>query len=123
MYADDLVLISESPQGLQNCLDKLDTYTNKWNLAINLKKTKTMVFYPSGYRKNMPVFYLNNTQVELVKEYKYLGTTVINTGNLKLNEVTLKKKGLRAPYLLIHSIKLTTKTLAFPIAGQETEKI
>ena len=58
----------------------------------------------------MPVFYLNNTQVEMVKEYKYLGTTVTNTGNFKLNEVNLKKKGLRATYLLIQSIKLTTKT-------------
>ena len=40
MYADDLILISETEQGLQNCLNKLHEYTEKWNLKVNLKKHK-----------------------------------------------------------------------------------
>ena len=43
----------------------------------------------------MPSFKFNGTELKLVKEYKYLGTTVTNTGNFKLNEINLKKKGLR----------------------------
>ena len=52
----------------------------------------------------MPSFKFNGTELKLVKEYKYLGTTVTNTGNFKLNEINLKKKGLRAMYLLSKSI-------------------
>ena len=40
LYADDLVLLSESRTGLQNCLTKLVYYTKKWKLNINLKKSK-----------------------------------------------------------------------------------
>ena len=37
LYADDLVLISESPVGLQNCLNKLYDYSKTWKLSINYK--------------------------------------------------------------------------------------
>ena len=32
LYADDLILVSESGSGLQNCLKKLQTYCDKWKL-------------------------------------------------------------------------------------------
>ena len=48
LYADDLILLSESPNGLQLCLNKLDIYCNKWNLEVNISKTKIMVFNKSG---------------------------------------------------------------------------
>ena len=40
MYADDIVLLSESKEGLQRCLAKLETYTEKWKMKLNHKKTK-----------------------------------------------------------------------------------
>ena len=43
LYADDLVLISETSSGLQNCLDSLQSYCQKWGLTVNIKKTKAMV--------------------------------------------------------------------------------
>ena len=39
MYADDIVLLSESPIGLQNCLNNLLEYCSQWKLSVNLKKT------------------------------------------------------------------------------------
>lgn len=44
MFADDILLLSESAEGLQNCLNKLNDYCNKWQLSINIKKTKIMIF-------------------------------------------------------------------------------
>ncbi len=44
LYADDLVLLSSPPQGLQQHLDLLDNYCQNWALAVNLKKTNIMVF-------------------------------------------------------------------------------
>ena len=43
LFAGDLILVSETSSGLQNCLDRLQEYCDKWRLTVNIKKTKTMV--------------------------------------------------------------------------------
>lgn len=43
-WADDLVLMSTSKNGLQNALNKLQTYCQNWGLSVNVSKTKSMVF-------------------------------------------------------------------------------
>ena len=43
LYADDLVILSESPKGLQNCINSLNNYCENSKLNINIKKTKVMV--------------------------------------------------------------------------------
>ena len=48
MYADDTVLIAESPEGLQNMLNALNNYCTEWNLTVNVQKTKIMVFRNGG---------------------------------------------------------------------------
>ena len=35
-------------RGLQECLNKLGTYCNKWELQVNLKKTKIILFNRQG---------------------------------------------------------------------------
>ena len=42
-WADDLILMSLSKQGLQNCINKLEDYCRRWGLEINENKTKCMV--------------------------------------------------------------------------------
>ena len=39
-FADDLVILSKSHQGLQNALKKLESYCYKWQLTVNTKKQK-----------------------------------------------------------------------------------
>ena len=46
-FADDLVIFSESPTGLQNSLNKLEKYCKNWGLAINTNKTKIVIFNKS----------------------------------------------------------------------------
>ena len=108
MFADDLVLLSETPDGLQSCLDKLQQYTKKWKLEINLKKTKIMIFQNPGRRPEAH-FYLGNQPVDIAQSYKYLGTIVTDTGNFKANEINIKKKGLRASYIILKNIGLHAK--------------
>ena len=107
MYADDLVLLSSSEAGLQECLRRLHRYTKECHLAINLKKTKIIAFSKNGHFPKCH-FYLGDQIIETTKSYKYLGSIITNTGNFKLNEQNLKKKGLRASYL-ISKISLTAK--------------
>ena len=77
LYADDLVILSESPTGLQHCLNALDNYCQKWRLNINIKKTKAMILSKTERKaktdSNAYLFDLNDSRLELVKEYTYLG--------------------------------------------------
>jgi hypothetical protein len=51
LYADDLVLISQSESGLQESLSKLEYYVKRWRLKINLKKCKVLILvvYLKGF--------------------------------------------------------------------------
>ena len=40
MYADDLVLFSETVSGLQQMLDCLFEYSQKWGREVNIEKSK-----------------------------------------------------------------------------------
>ena len=64
IYADDLVIMSTSAEGLQQCLNKLATYCNKWKLQVNLKKTKVILFNRQGSLiKSIISKYQNNTNI------------------------------------------------------------
>ena len=56
LYADDHVILPTSPGGLQHSLDKLHSYCTKWQLEVNLKKSKVMKkLLWTGKRKQLPV--------------------------------------------------------------------
>ena len=58
MYADDVVLLSSSKEGLQHSLSSLQKYCDSWNLKINIEKTKILIFNKSGkLLKNDKFFY------------------------------------------------------------------
>ena len=44
LYADDIVIFSNTSEGLQKGLDILSDYCQKWKLTVNIDKTKVMVF-------------------------------------------------------------------------------
>lgn len=48
LYADDLLLLSESAETLQLMVNRLTDYCVKWGLVINTDKTKVMVFSRSN---------------------------------------------------------------------------
>ena len=51
LYADDLVIFSQSANGLQTLLNKLESYCEKTELTVNLDKTKVMIFNNCGKSK------------------------------------------------------------------------
>lgn len=48
LYADDIVLISQSKEGLQNCLIAMQEYCSIWHLHVNTDKSKVVVFNSNG---------------------------------------------------------------------------
>ena len=48
MFADDLLILSETEDGLTECLQILNRYSHKWKMTIRTKKTKIMIFNKLG---------------------------------------------------------------------------
>ena len=51
MYADDMVLFSESIEGLQSLLNELSHYCETWKLSNNVEKSQVLVFRKGGKSK------------------------------------------------------------------------
>ena len=79
LYCDDAVVFAKSPEVLQSMLYDIETYCTQWGLKINTKKTKAMIF-EKGRHSHFD-FYLNNTKLELVTSFKYLGIHFFKNGN------------------------------------------
>ena len=98
MYADDLLLLSETEEGLQSCINSLENYCKIWKLQINIDKTKIMIF--SNKKVKNLTFTLNGNTIETVDEYKYLGIILSYNGNLKHAAKYLYDKSLKAIFAL-----------------------
>ena len=72
LWADDLILFSDSLQGLQRQLDGLYSFCSKNRRVVNELKTKLMVF-GNGEKGDL---YFNNKVLKWVDCYKYLGNIV-----------------------------------------------
>ena len=57
MYADDILLLSETEEGLKQCIDKLSLYNKKWRLNINESKSKIITVQNGGRTKQLNVKY------------------------------------------------------------------
>ena len=99
MYADDLVLLSTTEGGLKNCLNKLETYCDKYGLTVNLKKTNIMTFSKSG-RQSSTKFFFKNNEIVHVSSYKYLGILFSSTGTFSHCVYDLYKRALKANFKL-----------------------
>ena len=73
-YADDITLISPSPSGLKRLLKVCEKYAIEHEILFNPIKSKVMIFRSRDYRNAVfPEFHLNDQQISLCKQTKYLG--------------------------------------------------
>ena len=104
LYADDLVIISESKIGLQNCLDKAHYFAKSKGLTISEKKSKIMIFNVAG-RLIKESFSLNGNVLESVQSFCYLGFDVKCSGTVKHAMNVLNDKGKKAMKALLIAIR------------------
>ena len=50
LWADDLLLVSQTSTGLQSCIDKMSDFYQELELKINIKKTKVKIFNKRGIK-------------------------------------------------------------------------
>ncbi len=107
LYADDLVLLSLTEEGLQDSLNLLEDFCQSWALTVNLQKTRVMMFQKRS-RSQGPThtFTLAHRTIETTKTYTYLGLKITPTGNFTLAVNELKEKAQRAFYAIKRSIKI-----------------
>ena len=73
LFADDIVLISSTPVGLQNQLDNLAAASDRLGLKANLDKTKVMIYRKGGHVSKAERWFYKGEVLEIVNSYKYLG--------------------------------------------------
>uniref|UniRef100_A0A671W6R3 ribonuclease H n=1 Tax=Sparus aurata TaxID=8175 RepID=A0A671W6R3_SPAAU len=111
LFADDLVLLSPTAQGLQQSLDLLEHYCQTWALTVNPKKTKIMIFQKRSKTQDIqPKFKIGTQQVEYCTNYTYLGIKLNSTGHFNDAVHELRDKAHRAFYAIKKHIQTEIPT-------------
>jgi hypothetical protein len=71
LYADDLIVVSQSHAGLQQAMDKLEGYCTSWYIRINVSKTRFRI--TKGGKPHTCEITYQNDKIEQVTYFKYLG--------------------------------------------------
>jgi hypothetical protein len=79
-------------------LDKLSEYCKKWQLSVNVKKTKAIIFQQRNIPYNKSDFYLNGYKLEKVLKYKYLGNLIEVSGKFHTTHIELSKKSSKVMF-------------------------
>ena len=72
LYADDTIVLAESPEQLQLALNAVHEYCENWDLTVNTNKTKIVIF-SKGRVTSYPAFVFGHRNIEVVDDYVYLG--------------------------------------------------
>ena len=119
LWADDLIMLSFSPETSQKQLDILNKYCIDWGIEVNEIKTQVVIFGSNsninkGDSKKLS-FKLGDKLLEIVDTYCYLGVVLHSSGELRTAQQTLKTKAMRAFFGLKRTVirsKLSFKSLS-----------
>jgi hypothetical protein len=128
-FADDQGMIAATQKGLQRLMDVLHDTASKYDMKINVKKTKTMVV--SKQEGAIVDIRIDGQRLEQVKKFRYLGAMITEDGRcigeIKARIGMAKEAFTKRKELLTRRISRTirkkmVKTLIWPVAlyGCET---
>ena len=100
LYADDTILLSESPEDLQYQLDVFNDYCTCWHLKVNTEKTKVVIF-GKGNVNMAKSFMLSDRELEIVDTFRYLGVLFCKNGSFHTNIKEQFQKATNAMYGVI----------------------
>ena len=101
MYADDLLVISPSPAGLQQSINVIKKHAEEWKLKVNTKKSNIIISCGNGQNKNKENFKYRNEPLHIVDRQTYLGIGMASSGRYTYTRDILSKKG----YKVLSTIK------------------
>ena len=92
LYADDIVLISDTQKDLQSMLDCVTEYSRKWRFRVNPKKGKSEVMRFGKTGRSQTKWMLGGKEIYETAQYKYLGVEI----NKGIQFKALKERLLRS---------------------------
>lgn len=105
MYADDTVLLAESPENLQTLLNSVQDYTQRWCLTVNTSKTKLVVFRSSWRVYDTESWTFNDDNIEVVDSFRYLGLVLTYNGKFYTTQKMLATQAQKAMFCLMKTVK------------------
>jgi hypothetical protein len=105
LYADDIILLSDSEDGLNQLLKIMAEWCRCWRLNVNSDKSKVIHFRPKWKPKTKKHFWYNEQELEQVDEYKYLGFIVDKNMTFEKGSATLAESGGRALSCILNKLK------------------
>ncbi len=105
LYADDIVLISDSEIGLQRLLDKVYDWSLKWRIKFNVNKSNVMHIRQPHVNKTNFRFLLGKCVMSIVNQYKYLGVVLNEHIDYNVTAQVLADAGNRALGAIINKYK------------------
>jgi hypothetical protein len=101
LYADDLVIFSESKPGMELALNNVHKYCNLWGLQVNTSKTKYMCVHDANDENTL---LYGNESINKVATYTYLGIVFSDDCTFTAARNELYKKALKAYFKITKSI-------------------
>jgi len=95
-YADDVLLVSDSPQGLQIVLDGMGQWSDSVRMTVSGPKTKVVVFGKLVSAAQPHVWVCQGQHIEQVTSFPYLGTTFQSPSRIEHTFPKLQKQQLAA---------------------------
>ena len=77
-YADDTVLLSSTPEGLEKIIRSVKQHSEEQNLFFNAKKTKIMKTVKTERTTNIVI---DGDTIEEVTDFDYLGSLITQNGD------------------------------------------
>lgn len=105
MFADDMVLIAETPDGLQSMLNTLNEYTIEWDLNVNVSKTKVVIFRNAGKMSDLESWAYNEQKLEVVNTFKYIGMLINFNGKFLQTQKYVADQGRKAVFAISNTMK------------------
>ena len=105
MYADDMVILAETPSGLQSMLNTLYKYTREWDLNVNVPKTKIVVFRNGGNVTKTEKWIYNGQVLEVVNTFNYLGMLFNHNGKFLQTQKHVAEQGRKALFAISNTLK------------------
>ena len=82
MYADDMVLLADTQEGLQRSITLAYEYSRRWRFLFNVGKDKTEIMIFHGKGKNRELKRRQGNR-DCTHKYVYLGVTVDEAGTFR----------------------------------------
>ena len=105
-YADDIVVVSNSPALMKRILKAHREYWSINQLVVNIKKTNIVIFSKGG-KQRKETFYFGEEKVEIIKKYTYLGIAFVGSALFEVATKEMFSKASLASSSTINHIKNT----------------